>query len=278
MANLKNPWQIITALISLVTLLFANLGLYKKQEEQTRFIAHRGFSSAYLENTEEAFIKAAEVGFDGCETDVKISSDGVLMLAHSGGYEYADGTTLTVADHTYAELTAKPLLNKFSDTELYACTFRRYIEIMRDYDMFAFIEVKGEYPEQSLRELVAIVDELYTWDMCSVQSMVMDNLVMLREMFPELPLMYCGGGYTAEVQEAIDRGFDIDLKLEDVFPSVIAQAKRKGVRTALWTADDNKSVSWALSLGVDFIESDYLWGLNVAEGIERPIFTTWEGF
>ena len=74
--------------------------------------------------------------------------------------------------------------------------------------------------------------------------------------------MYCGGGYDAEVKEALERGFDCDLKIPDIFPAVIRAFKRRGLRTAVWTADDRKAVSWALYLGVDFIESDYLWGLN----------------
>ena len=113
--------------VLLACLFFGNLGAFAKQEEKTRFIAHRGFCSRYLENTEEAFVKAAEFGFDGCETDVRISADGVLMLAHGGSYVYADGTELDVATHTFAELTAKPLQNDFTDTVLYPCTFRRYI-------------------------------------------------------------------------------------------------------------------------------------------------------
>ena len=77
--------------------------------------------------------------------------------------------------------------------------------------------------------------------------------------------MFCGGGYNAEVKEALDRGFDCDLKIPDIFPAVIRAFRRKGLRTAVWTADDDRAVSWALSMGVDFIESDYLWGLNVTE-------------
>ena len=261
-----NPWQMIVSLMAAVCLFFGNLGAFAKQEEKTRFIAHRGFCSRYLENTEEAFVKAAEFGFDGCETDVRISADGVLMLAHGGSYVYADGTELDVATHTFAELTAKPLQNDFTDTVLYPCTFRRYIEILRDHGMFAFIELKGEYPPEKLDEMKAIVDELYTWDMCSVQSMELENLIRLREKYPDLPLMYCGGGYTAEVEEAMRRGFDLDLRLDDIFPFVVRRAHRKGVRMALWTADTDKQVALALALGVDFIESDYLWGLHTGPG------------
>ncbi|MBQ6021242.1 MAG: hypothetical protein IJL26_13805 [Clostridia bacterium] len=261
-----NPWTMFTNFIAIFALIFANFGAFAKQEEKTIFIAHRGFCSQYLENTEEAFIEAAKAGFGGCETDVNISKDGVLMLVHGSVYYYEDGTSMDVNEHTYAELTSKPLKNDFTDTVLYPCTFRRYIEIMKEYNLFAFIELKGEYPDESLQEVVDIVDELYTWDMCSIQSMQMPNLVKLREKYPDLPLMYCGGGYTDEVKEAIDRGFDLDLLVYDSFPWILKQAQKKGLRVALWTADDRKAVAYCLMLGVDFIESDYLSGLNM----EKP--------
>ena len=53
------------------------------------------------------------------------------------------------------------------------------------------------------------------------------------------------------------------LKVPDIFPAVIHAFQRRGLRAAVWTADDRKMVSWALAMGVDFIESDYLWGLDV---------------
>ena len=45
-------------------------------------LAHRGYSAKYPENTMEAFIKAYEKGFDGVETDVHLTKDGVLVLIH----------------------------------------------------------------------------------------------------------------------------------------------------------------------------------------------------
>ena len=260
-----NPWVTLMNFVAIFALLFSHLGIYDKQEEKTIFIAHRGFCSQYLENTEEAFIGAAKAGFGGCETDVNISKDGVLMLVHGSEYFYEDGTVMNVNEHTYEELTSKPLKNDFTDTELYPCTFERYIEIMAEYRLFAFIELKGEYPDEALEEVVDTVERLYTWDMCSIQSMQMPNLVKLREKFPDIPLMYCGGGYTEEVEEAIDRGFDLDLMVYDTFPWVIKKAQSKGLRVALWTADDKKAVAYCLMRGVDFIESDYLSGLHMGE-------------
>ncbi|MBQ6165699.1 MAG: hypothetical protein IJK23_14610 [Clostridia bacterium] len=260
-----NPWTMFTNFIAIFALMFANFGAFAKQEEKTIFIAHRGFCSQYLENTEEAFIEAAKAGFGGCETDVNISKDGVLMLVHGSDYYYEDGTVMNVNEYTYDELTSKPLKNDFTDTVLYPCTFERYIEIMAEYHLFAFIELKGEYPDEALDEVVGTVERLYTWDMCSIQSMQMPNLVALREKYPDIPLMYCGGGYTKEVEEAIDRGFDLDLLVYDSFPWILKKAQNKGLRVALWTADDRKAVAYCLMLGVDFIESDYLSGLNMGK-------------
>ena len=45
-------------------------------------LGHRGYSDQYSENTMLAFSKAIESGFDGIETDVHKTKDGVLVLCH----------------------------------------------------------------------------------------------------------------------------------------------------------------------------------------------------
>jgi len=55
-----------------------------------RIFAHRGYSSAYPENTMIAFGKALEAGCDGIELDVQLSKDGELVVFHD---ESVDRTT-----------------------------------------------------------------------------------------------------------------------------------------------------------------------------------------
>ena len=95
-------------------------------------IAHRGFSASYPDNTEIAFIKAAENGSGGAETDVRITKDGILVTNHNDEVVFIDGTELLVAEATYEELTTKPLRNTKSDDTVYLCTFKRYLEIMKE--------------------------------------------------------------------------------------------------------------------------------------------------
>lgn len=58
--------------------------------ERTLNIAHRGASAVAPENTLAAFEKAAELGADGIELDVRLCADGVPVVIHDAR---VDGTT-----------------------------------------------------------------------------------------------------------------------------------------------------------------------------------------
>lgn len=45
-------------------------------------VAHRGYKGNYPENSVAAFKGAIEGGANGIETDLRISKDGVVVLAH----------------------------------------------------------------------------------------------------------------------------------------------------------------------------------------------------
>jgi glycerophosphoryl diester phosphodiesterase len=45
-------------------------------------IAHRGYTSAYPENTLAAFRGAVDIGAHAVETDLHLSKDGVVVLSH----------------------------------------------------------------------------------------------------------------------------------------------------------------------------------------------------
>lgn len=66
--------------------------------------AHRGASGYFPENTMLAFERAVEMGCDGIETDVQMTSDGELVLVHD---EYVDRTTDStglVKNYTFKDL------------------------------------------------------------------------------------------------------------------------------------------------------------------------------
>ncbi len=223
-------------------------------------IAHRGYSSKYPDNTEIAFIKAAENGSGGAETDVRVTKDGILVTNHNDDVVFEDGSELLVAEATYAQLTAKPMRNTKSDDTVYLCTFRRYLEIMKENNMICFVELKGEFSDEKVKEVFDTVSEVYDLSKCIMQSFEFANLIKAREMFPELPLMLTYGSNESGYERCFVYGFSIDAEYKVITKEMIEEFHSRNLEVALWTVNDKEALDYCLSLGVDYIESDVFGG------------------
>ena len=242
-----------TTLAALFTSIF---GGFSETKANVTFIGHRGYSFRYLENTEEAFIGAAKHGSGGAETDVRVTSDGVLVCSHDGEVTLKDGTVLAIADHTYEELTAQPLRNLKTFTKLYLCTFERYLQIMAENDMICFVEFKGAFTEENIKKAFDMAAEVYDLSKCPLQSYNMDNLKMARALYPDLPIMLTCNEHNADVDEALSLGFSIDMDLNGLTKETVEQFHNAGLEVGAWTANTRAQIAYCLSLGVDYIESD----------------------
>lgn len=223
-------------------------------------IGHRGFSRKYYMNTELAFRKAAENGSGGAETDIRITKDGVYVCSHNSEARFEDGTELQVKDATFDELTAKPLKQNLTEEKVYLCTYRKYLEIMRDNNMICFIELKGEFTDDQVRDVFSIASEEYDLKKCILQSFSFDNLIKAHEMFPELPLMLTYGQSEKDYERCFEYGFSIDIDHWIVTKKLVSQFHDRGLEVAVWTVNDEDSLTFCKALGVDYIESDIFGG------------------
>jgi len=251
--------MIVAALMSVFTAFGGLFGA--TQTKDVCMIAHRGYSGVYPENTALAFEMAAQHGSGGCETDVRITSDGVYVLSHNSSVVLKDGTELEVSDHTYSELTAQPLKNKRTLDTVYLCTYKEYLEIMKANDMICFIELKGNYTDEQVKEIFTIAEETYDLQKCILQSFKFDNLLKARELFPELPMMLTYGEGDEGYERCFEYGISIDVDYRVVTEEMIQQFHDNGLEVAVWTCNDLLSLEYAKSIGVDYIESD-LFGSN----------------
>lgn len=77
---------------------------YKWNLDAPLVIAHRGASLVAPENTLPAFQIAAQLGADGIELDVKLSSDGELIVFHDQTLERTTNGEGLIADWAWADL------------------------------------------------------------------------------------------------------------------------------------------------------------------------------
>ncbi len=221
-------------------------------------IGHRGYSGKYNENTATAFEKAFENGSGGCETDVRVTKDGVLVCSHDGVITLKDGAELAVADHTFAELTAQPLKHKNGKEDDYLCPFEAYLQIMKKHGMICFIELKGAFTDEQIAEAFTMAERVYSLDKCILQSFEMDNLIRAHAKFPTLGIMLTYGGedQKEDCEKCLALGFSIDAYFGSVTDKMLTDFHSRGLEVAVWTANSEEELRYCRSLGVDYIESD----------------------
>lgn len=71
---------------------------------QPLVIAHRGYSSRYVENTQSAYRGAVDIGADIIESDARLSKDGFVFACHDATLERIAGMARAVSDMTASEL------------------------------------------------------------------------------------------------------------------------------------------------------------------------------
>ncbi|MBR3955852.1 MAG: hypothetical protein IKJ63_10320 [Clostridia bacterium] len=234
--------------------------LQKKEEKDICMIAHRGYSGKYQQNTALAFREAAKHKSGGAETDIRITKDGYFVTNHNDEVVFADGSEVQVADATLAELQAKPIKNTKTKDTIYICTFREYLEIMRDNNMVCFVELKGEWPEEKIKEVFTMAAEVYDLKKVILQSFSFDNLLLANKLFPDMPLMLTYGSAEHGYERCFDHGFSIDVDYVTVNKEMIEQFHSRGLEVGIWTANTPLVLAYCKALGADYIESDYFGG------------------
>lgn len=226
-------------------------------DKKVIMIAHKGYSGKYPENTALAFRMAGEHGSGGAETDVCYTTDGVFVTHHDDEVRYADGTVMRISEHTFAALSAKPLKNDVTNDEVYLTTFKEYLEILKAYNMVAFIELKGAYPKEKVKAVFELAAEVYDLSRCILQSFDFDNLLEARALFPTLPLMWTYGRSESHYERCFEHGFSIDVDQYVVTQEMIDDFHAHGLEVGVWTVNDEERVAQFKAMGADYIESDF---------------------
>lgn len=254
-------WQVkffFKQLLATILAIFTMIGgiFVPVPEKDICMIAHRGYSQKYPENTALAFEKAAEHGSGGAETDIRRTLDGVYVTSHDSEVIFEDKSTLIIEENTYEQLTQKPLKNKKTKDKVYLCTFERYLEIMRDNDMVCFVELKGAYTDEQVKEIFSLAEKTYCLEKCILQSFNFDNLLKAKEFFPNLPVMLTYGTNDTGYERCFEYGISIDANLNQLSEEMVEQFHERGLLVAAYTANNFMSLCYGKSFDIDFLESD----------------------
>lgn len=227
--------------------------------------AHRG--GAYhpdiegLENTLAAFTHAVELGYTYLETDVHVTSDGVLLAFHDTVLDRVTDRTGSIAESTYAEVRQAMIGG------------RERVPTLADlFDAFPGarfnIDLKSEGAVESLARFI---EEREAWDRVLVGSFSARRMNAFRRrtggrvatsahplevvafvLSPSARLArWLTRGRPAALQVPHRRG-----RLLVVSRGLVRRAQAAGVQVHVWTIDDPIEMNALLDRGVDGIMTD----------------------
>lgn len=218
-------------------------------------IAHRGNSLYAPENTLAAF-RAAEGVADLVETDVRVSSDGRLVLMHDATVDRTTDGTGAVAGLTLAQLRALDAGSWFSP--VFAGERVPTLEEM----VTATLPFATPLIEHKAGTAAQIVDELRRLDAVSrvvVQSFDWAFLAAAHALEPTLRLGALGSGNftAAQLTNIINSGATIVAwEKASVTPAMVAAVHQAGLALYVWTVDSPAEIRRFTEMGVEGIISN----------------------
>jgi glycerophosphoryl diester phosphodiesterase len=234
---------------------------------EPRIVGHRGVRGPDLptENTMLAFARAREEAADGIELDVRLSRDGVVMVAHdvdlariTNGEDTRQVDALGAAELGQVKLAQGGAIPTLEEVLAWAV----------DEEMVVNVEIKRDVPARAalVRATAAAIGrsgaKVVVSSFDPFMLGLLGSLTALASRRPVVPralLIHAEQGTRGTlVALALPRTYVDAIHFEStmVTPRVAALAKKRDLPLAVWTVNDPSEARRVASLGVRAIISD----------------------
>jgi glycerophosphoryl diester phosphodiesterase len=219
--------------------------------------AHRGGASDAPENTMPAFEYAVGLGYRYVETDVQVTSDGVLVAFHDNDLSRTCGRSGRISDLPWTEVRTA-LVNGVAPVPLLEDLLGAWPDLRVNIDCKSDDAVDalvaclrrcrathrvalGAFSDRRLQRLRGALGGAA----CTILGPV--GVASLRVGAPRLP--FNGGAHAAQVPVRQGPITVVDQRFVD-------RAHERGLHVHVWTIDDPQEMRRLLELGVDGIMTD----------------------
>jgi glycerophosphoryl diester phosphodiesterase len=210
--------------------------------------AHRGYSSAFPENTLAAFQGALNLGVYGVELDIHLSADGVPVVIHDDDLDRTTNATGPVTSKSVAELAALDAGHGRG-----VPTFEEVVQLA-DSRLHFDIEIKGTRCEQGVLDVLA----RYPNTIAAISSFDWDALATLRALAPDQELWVLTDSITEEAISTAQQLSATTLAVDHISLSESSMkcATAAGLQVMAWTVNSQQEANRLRDLGVVAICTD----------------------
>lgn len=218
-------------------------------------IGHRGAKGHAPENTLISFQKAIDLGVDGIELDVHLTSDQQLICLHDDTLDRTTSGTGLVNSFALSELKALRI-----DSLHEIPTLQEVLDLI-DKKIFLNIELKGKNTAKPVADLIEyyIVEKNWNYDHFIVSSFDWNALQEIRSLNPNITI-----GVLTQTDLALAIGFADFIKAKSIHPYYhmltqenTALMQQKGFQVFPWTVNELEDIQKIKSMNVDGIITDF---------------------
>ncbi|QRG66801.1 glycerophosphodiester phosphodiesterase family protein [Brevibacillus choshinensis] len=227
------------------------------KDQQTIVVAaHRGWKSAYPENTLLAFQQAMELGADMLEFDLRFSKDRVIMIIHDETVDRTTNGSGKVSDFTMEELKQLDAGGWFG--VVYAGikipTLEELCDLLADYPhVLLNVEIKSSPDAKEvadaavslLRERGILANCVFTSFDAEVIAHLHDEHGCRTQGFPG-QLM---SNYVSGPDGTISKMWAVGISMKLLTPQVVQEYREQGILPWCYSPDVEQQVYYALGCG-----------------------------
>ena len=227
-----------------------------------KMVAHRGLSGLELENTNSAFIAAANRSYWGIETDVHRTVDGQFIVIHDDNTKRVAGDEMIVEKTTFETLRAIRLVDKDGQKgrrDLMMPSLAEYISICKKYGKEAVLELKNHMKPYQIDGIIGVIRECGWLEHTTFISFDLPNMICLRERLPEQSAQFLISEKTDWLVDTLKKyRLDLDIRHTAVTRELVDELHADGLKVNVWTVDTLEDAQRCIDCGVDFITSNIL--------------------
>ncbi|EKF75234.1 glycerophosphoryl diester phosphodiesterase [Alcanivorax hongdengensis A-11-3] len=226
-------------------------------------VGHRGARGEAPENTLASFQVAVDAGVTEIELDVRLSSDGHLIVLHDSDVQRTTGQRGNARHYTLAQLGVMDARRNtpgwHSPTGI--PSLQDVLDLCGPAMRFQF-EVKGadrSVLHQLAHNLTHMIQQQQLQSRVVVTSSHTGFLRMMGTMAPDIDRGYvCQYRYLQPTRRAQGLGCRwVMPHFSLVTPALMRRARRRGLKVSVWTVNDLTEAERLTRLGVDGIITDY---------------------
>ncbi len=234
-------------------LVAAPLSLFAQNTYKAQVVAHRGYwnTEGSFQNTITALKKSAEINAYGCELDVNMTTDGVLVVCHGPKV----GDVADVQDTTFARMQQVRFKNGDG-----VPTLDEFVKCAKELGHRLILEVKTHPAEKRVEVVTKVVELIKRYEMENLTEFIAFNYEICKELHKQMPgsmVQYLLGDKTpAEIYADGIMGIDYEYSTLSSHINWIQEAHDLGMVVNVWTVDPADRIEIMVKNGVDFITTN----------------------